>query len=374
MVKVTVECALGVDWMANGPSRAVAALQGLAALGLPVNVAFPEFVRLLGDVAPFETAGMLWLDPDCRPVDVFIAMDCAPPVLFRYATHWFDAEEGRFHPRQSAIQADPALQVLRVSDYTPDFGRTELYDEIYRPARHHWIAALALRDGSRPIGNLGLGRPPGLPDFSDEDIRLLKLARPYVVQGLARSNELMSWPKEDQEDETALLVIDRLGRFVHASPGAWRLLHGAAGAPADLKLLSDSVYAWARPMLQRLAERVLGALHGEPGPPARFDAVTAYGRFVVRAYAFDADPAPKLFGVQIERRLPLEVKMFRSPIFRALTPREQDIARMLPGRLSYPQIASRLGLGPSTVVTHVRNLADKLSVASREEIVAALCG
>jgi DNA-binding CsgD family transcriptional regulator len=359
----------------NGSRHALAALQRFAAVGVSDRLAFPELVRLLSELAPFETSAMLWLGPDHLPVDTYTNIDCAPEYLARYAERWFNREERRFHPCQMDMQLDPALNVIRVSDYTPRFGESELYDEVYSPAEHHWIAGLALRDGGRPIGNLGIGRPPGMPDFSDEEIRTLKLARPYVVQALARTGELEGWPEIDVEDEAAMVVVDRAGVILHATPNAWRLLHGAAGAPADVALLSDRVYAWARPLLEGLAERVAAGFQGVSTPPARLESVTAYGRFVLRAYAFEpgGDVLPRSFGVQIEKRLPLGVKMFRSTRFRDLTPREQDIARLLSTGLSYPRIAAILDLGASTVVTHVRNLGQKLGVASRDEIVRALC-
>jgi len=353
----------------------MAALQRLAAQGLPDRVAFPEFVGLLSEVAPFETAAMLWLGADYRPIDTFITVDAGPELITRYATRWFDAEEGRYYPRQREMQINPALSVIRVSDYTPAFGETELYDEVYSGGGHHWIAGLALRDGDRPIGNLGIGRPPGARDFTDQEMRLLRLVRPYIVQAVGRAPDLDAWPDADLEDEAAILVTDVEGGVLHASPGAWRLLHGAAGVPADLAVLCDRVYEWARPLLRRLARQVDDGLAGGGSGPARMDTVTAYGRFVIRAYALAAnvEGEARSVGVQIERRLPVGLKMLRSPAFRALTPREQEVARMLATGLSYPVIGDRLGMGASTVVTHVRNLGQKLGVGSREEIVGALC-
>jgi DNA-binding CsgD family transcriptional regulator len=361
--------------MAGRARNAMAALQRLAALGLPDRVAFPEFVSLLSEVAPFDTAAMLWLSPDYRPIDAYITVDSGPELITRYATRWFDAEEARYYPRQKEMQLNSALSVIRVSDYTPAFGETELYDEVYASAGHHWIAGLALRDGDRPIGNLGIARPPKARDFSDAEMRLLRLVRPYIVQAVGRAPNLDDWPEADLEDTTAILVTDLDGRVLHASAGAWRLLHGAAGVPADLAVLRDRVYEWARPLLRELAGRVDTGLAGAAAEPARMDTVTAYGRFVIRAYALsgNTEGEPRTVGVQIEKRLPVGLKMLRSPAFRSLTPREQDVARMLATGLSYPLIGDRLGMSVSTVVTHVRNLGQKVGGGSREEIVSALC-
>ncbi|MBL8770571.1 MAG: helix-turn-helix transcriptional regulator [Phenylobacterium sp.] len=353
----------------------MSALQRLAALGLPDRVAFPEFVSLISEVAPFDTAAMLWLDADYRPIDTYITVDAGPELITRYATRWFDAEEGQYYPRQREMQLNPALSVIRVSDYTPAFGETELYDEVYRRGEHHWIAGLALRDGDRPIGNLGVARPPKARDFTDHEMRLLRLVRPYIVQAMGRLEAQDAWPDTDLEDAAAILVTDLEGGVLHASPGAWRLLHGAAGVPADLAVLRDRVYDWARPMLKTLASRVEEGLAGAGSGVARTDTVTAYGRFVIRAYALSANTEgeARTVGVQIEKRLPVGLKMLRSPLFRSLTPREQEVARMLATGMSYPVIGDRLGMGASTVVTHVRNLGHKLGVGSREEIVGALC-
>lgn len=361
--------------MASYATKAMAALQRLAAFGLPSRTAFPEFVNLLGELAPFDTAAMLWLGPDLAPVDSYSNQDGPPHLLARYAERWFDADEARFYPRQTEMQTNPALRVMRVSDFTPNPGETEIYDEIYGQARHHWIAGLALNDGLKPIGNLGLGRPRGAGDFSDEEIRLLKLARPYVVQALSREAPVLDQPGADLEDETGFLVADLDGRILHASRGGLRLLQGAAGQPTDLKLMRDREQDWARPMLARLGARVSRNLAGAGGGPARLDAATAYGRFVVRAYALSGIGRGEAgaIGVQIERRLTAGVRMLRSPAFRSLSGREQDVAQALSRGLSYPQIADQLGLGSSTVVTHVRSLGQKLGCGGREEIVAKLC-
>jgi len=353
---------------------ALAAIRRLAALGLPSRIAFPEFVSLLHDLTPFDTASMLWLGADFRPVEVFNNHATPQDVVARYATRWFNADEARYYPRQADMLTDPALQVIRVSDFTSDLAETEIYDEIYRQADHHWIVGLALMDGRKPIGNLGLGRPKRRRDFTDQELAALRLARPYIVQALTREDPPLSWAEPDAEDETGFLVADVQGRVVHASRGAWRLLHGVCGAPANLDLLLDQVHARARPMLLQLGARITDALKGVRAAPARLDTVTAYGRFVVRAYALDDQGGEvQAIGVHIEKRLPIAVKMLRSQAFRALTQREQDVAQMLAAGLPYPQIAQRLGAGQSTIVTHVRNLGQKLGASGREDIVRVLC-
>lgn len=53
-----------------------------------------------------------------------------------------------------------------------------------------------------------------------------------------------------------------------------------------------------------------------------------------------------------------------------LTPREQQVMRLLIGGLSNPEIATKLGISVSTVKTHLENAYFKLGVHNR---VQATC-
>ena len=59
-----------------------------------------------------------------------------------------------------------------------------------------------------------------------------------------------------------------------------------------------------------------------------------------------------------------------SEIASSLTPREREILEMLSGSLTMRQIATRLGISPRTVETHVAKLYRKLAVRSRVQAVA----
>ena len=52
-----------------------------------------------------------------------------------------------------------------------------------------------------------------------------------------------------------------------------------------------------------------------------------------------------------------------------LSPRELEILKLLPSRLSYPEIAEKLYISYSTVRTHVKNIYMKLNAHTRLEAV-----
>lgn len=60
--------------------------------------------------------------------------------------------------------------------------------------------------------------------------------------------------------------------------------------------------------------------------------------------------------------------------WQSLSPREQDVAAQVCLNLTNRQIASRLGISPETVKTHVRNVLYKFNLHSKGELRMALAG
>ena len=60
-----------------------------------------------------------------------------------------------------------------------------------------------------------------------------------------------------------------------------------------------------------------------------------------------------------------------TPAPHPLTPREQEVHRLIAAGLTNPQIAERLCVSESTVKTHVAEIKRKLGRATRAELVAA---
>jgi len=56
--------------------------------------------------------------------------------------------------------------------------------------------------------------------------------------------------------------------------------------------------------------------------------------------------------------------------FARLSPRERDVVTLIAQSYSYKDIAKRLGIGVSTIGTHMNHIYDKLGLCTRREIVA----
>jgi two-component system nitrate/nitrite response regulator NarL len=66
-----------------------------------------------------------------------------------------------------------------------------------------------------------------------------------------------------------------------------------------------------------------------------------------------------------------EIRLRRTDDRPVLTPREQEILRLISDGKSLPEIASQLYLGLTTVKTHVQHLYEKLGVSDRAAAVAS---
>jgi two-component system NarL family response regulator len=58
----------------------------------------------------------------------------------------------------------------------------------------------------------------------------------------------------------------------------------------------------------------------------------------------------------------------------SLTPREREIVEALALGCQYKEIADRLGIGISTVRTHLQHIYEKLQVSNRTEAVVKFLG
>ena len=360
--------------MTAATTKALHALRQLACMGVPMETAFVDATTVLSRIVPFETWSMVGLDHDLRPRDFFASDAGRPQILARYAQRWFDRDEGDYYPTQTRMQTDPRHRVVRVSDFSPRFAETELYDEIFRGDQHSRIAGVALYAPGRPIGNLGIGRPTSAKDFSDAEMVLLDEARPLLVQAFSQRGEQCPRLGPTGMDETAMLLCDAEGAVQSESQNAWRLLRWAAGVPADEAVINDPALLWARPVIGELVTRVERGMQGREGPVAAMRRVNRYGEFILRAYAMEGALGPRrtAYGVQIERHTPIALQLFSEPAFLSPSNRAQMVCRLVVQGVSQAEMAHQLGVKPSTVVSHVRNLYDRLEVCRREDVASAV--
>ncbi|MBI5106234.1 MAG: response regulator transcription factor [Solirubrobacterales bacterium] len=93
-----------------------------------------------------------------------------------------------------------------------------------------------------------------------------------------------------------------------------------------------------------------------------------------RATIFDAVAAAArgetVLAPEVQGGLATQIQLRETEARPVLSPREQEILRMIADGGSAPEIARRLHLSPSTVKTHLQSLYEKLGVSDRAAAVA----
>jgi two-component system nitrate/nitrite response regulator NarL len=94
-----------------------------------------------------------------------------------------------------------------------------------------------------------------------------------------------------------------------------------------------------------------------------------------RATIFDAVAAvargQTVLSPEIQSGLAAQIQLRETESRPVLSPREQEVLRLIAEGGSAPEIARRLHLSPSTVKTHLQSLYEKLGVSDRAAAVAA---
>lgn len=108
-----------------------------------------------------------------------------------------------------------------------------------------------------------------------------------------------------------------------------------------------------------------------PAGPAQANVVTVPGRegWVTLHASLPGDPGDGRVAIVLERASAAQSATVRLEASGA-TPREREVATLLARGLSNAEIAGTLVLSPHTVTDHVKSLYEKVSVTSRQELVA----
>jgi DNA-binding CsgD family transcriptional regulator len=86
----------------------------------------------------------------------------------------------------------------------------------------------------------------------------------------------------------------------------------------------------------------------------------------------DGEQQTEHIGVTIERRVPRMSSAFRRIEQLALTSREKELCRLLARDPARQELAAEMGVGASTVITHLRNIYAKLGVRTRAALIDTL--
>ena len=275
---------------------------------------------------------------------------------------------------QFTKMAREGRQVALLSESTGgELDRSLRYRHLLRPFGFGYELGSVFVDGSA-WGGMDLIRTQDDPDFDAREVRLVRKAVPHITAGL-RSAALRraATVEPTAEDAPGVLNLDRRGHVISHTPSAERLL-------AELQDLDPR---WRKGVLPMSVRSVANAVRRALAPGTDRDE-NLVPRVRVRArsgrwltlHASLTEPGGTAGGasetvVVVEPARPLEVAWLNAAAH-GLTPREDEVVRLVLRGSSTREISRALFISEYTVQRHLQNVFEKMGVKSRTELLKRL--
>jgi DNA-binding CsgD family transcriptional regulator len=245
------------------------------------------------------------------------------------------------------------------------------YRELLRPQGFAHELGSAFIEGGL-WGGMDLMRGAGGEDFTAREVELVRRVAPHVGAGLkAAALRSRAITDQDSPDLPGVLTLDREGRVLSHTPAAVRWLE-------DLEDLHPTWRENDPPVPVRM---VAGALRRALAPVSdnetnlvpRVRVRGRSGRWLTLhgSLTEPADGRPGETVVVIEPARAEDVAWLNVSSY-GLSPREEEVVRLVARGLSTKQISDSLFISEYTVQRHLQNAFEKVGVRSRRELIKRL--
>ena len=337
-------------------------LDGLALLG--------GVIERLRRVVPFEAYCASTTDPASGLITHALAeeMGGADEFAIFFERLYFE------HHRSVRRMADTRRSVVLLSETTGgNLERSARYLELLRPLglAHEMRGAFA--SGGYLWGSMDLIRGSKGSDFGPREADLLRRIAPHLGNGLKVAALRTQTPVEEGgTDVPGVLTLDHGGRVVGYTPAAERMLRDLEdlgpgwqewdGLPRALRTVVLSLRLALSPGCDRDAESV-------PRLRARARSgrwLTLYGSLTESTPERPAETVVVVEPTKPEELLPFSMSAY------GLSPREQELVKLVVRGLPTASISRTLFISEHTVQNHLRSVFEKVGVRSRGELVKKL--
>ena len=363
-------------------SKAQAYVRQLCCLGLSREIMISELLRALHSLIPSEDNFFAGLDQNYSPAYVL-----AEQFTFEALDVYLNQPAQLFTPEYNvrAVQWFTAHRVLPDFRILDDrFYQRDFYHLVLRLNNHHYALQGTVYQDGRVVGMIVLCRPPNQSPFNTSHRQQFEQMLPYLDHGLQVACSAIDQDYVDS-GRSGLVILNRDGTIVSLSKAARTLLFLATYGALPAGQIQFSRAVAMPPALRQVCARLDRIFQEQDAPPPVSVETNAGGRFIFRAHWLEplalntsgdglgvSPAAHALIGVTIDHQEPLRLRLCRAMRGSRLSIREQGVCLALADNLSYPAIAARLHLSPSTVVTYIRRIHEKLGTNSREELLKTL--
>lgn len=345
-----------------------ARLRQTCCLGLASEIVVPQIVEDLHRLIESERVHFAWSDEFGNIVNAYFEKpDPATLDWLRQNQRRFEEEVG-VSVRQSILFGKPTGNYRW--PYRAGFEATESYARLFGGLGLRYTLDGVIRDRFRPLGQVVLFRRTDDPDFSVEEEERLAQTLPYIAHAIAGPQKT---PEAFVETgDSGLLVFDAAGRLLFQSAQAKELilyaLHeqipvGGAGEGLSLEEVERGLSALHAQVVK---------IHEQPATasaPPVWSLRNRWGEFQLRAYVLDSRGGGRGYGVTVERKVPLEVRMLQKVKEMPLSNRQREVCFLLLRGVDNEAIARMLGITRPTLKEYTQAIYRKLGVGKREDLI-----
>jgi DNA-binding CsgD family transcriptional regulator len=240
--------------------------------------------------------------------------------------------------------------------------RSTRYRELLAPSGipHELRAAFVLR--GRAWGAVHIARRESSGPFTDADAKMLAQLTSAIARAIRGSLRFDAARRGKHPDAPGLVVLDANNEVELVTQPAHELL---AAMRSEATAHSESTPPVA---VLGLASFARGGRHDTAPSSNQVTLPSPIGWITLHASLPDG-PRTGRVAVVLERATGPQSATLRLEVS-GVTSREREVATLLAGGLSNPEIAENLVLSPHTVQDHIKSLYEKLGVSSRQELVA----
>jgi DNA-binding CsgD family transcriptional regulator len=337
-------------------------LDGLALLG--------EVIERLRRVVPFEAYCASTKDPASGFITHGMAeeMGGADDIFWSLERLYFE------HHQSVRRMVDTHQSVALLSETTGgDLERSIRYLEYLRPLGLVHEMRGAFTSGGYLWGSMDLVRESGSPDFEPREANLLHRITPHLGNGLKIAALRMQTPVEEGgTDVPGVLTLDYQGSVVQYTPAAERWLRDLEDLGPGWREL-DGLPRAVRTVVLTLRRALSPERDRDEESVPTLRARARSGRWLT-LYGSLTEATPQRRAetvIMIEPTKPEELLPFSMSAY-SLSPREEELVKLVVRGLSTTRISRTLFISEHTVQNHLRSIFEKVGVRSRGELVKRL--
>ena len=287
--------------------------------------------------------------------------------------------QGRFH-------GNKIISLENLVSYS-SFLDTEYYNDFLRPQKIYYKTVIYLKSGTELLGIIGLFRPKGFGNFSEKDVRMMKILTPYLCQALKNIDvfrriqfENCIFKMADQDSFSGLIILDDSMGPVYMNKWAkdfCKILaeshngdrepsNGEDSYPFIPHLLTEDCY--------HLQERIKpNSFDIIPLPISRILKLSECRKYSLCSQILtkEMNPANRAFYMVKIDELTRQVTLNTAALERdfGLTKREIEILVNIFNGLKNAEIAEKLYISEITVKKHLQHIFEKIAVSSRTALI-----